>query len=382
MDVTVVSSSNQKCLIKGKPDMYQPMDKDESGWEESDWANQGVFNCTWRPENVSFENGIMTLKLAKSGGTYPYASGEYRTTENKYSYGYYEVRMKAAKGAGLVAGSFFTYSGVFGQRDHNEIDFEILGKDPTKVQLNYYYAGTGTHDEHLKLVDLGFDASQSFHNYGFAWTRNSIEWYVDGKSVYKATQDIPKDPCNIMANFWPGTSEVSGWLGGVYNGFGGKVQYDWIKYMNLEKQQVSSSPIVQTKKPAPVNQNGTKIGDLVINSGAFGREYASVSGDQIELNGNSKNPGVAMELNSKISGKLTFDYSGKTSSGKFSVLFIKRGPGGDWTKDSTLKVESITIGNGAGKASIDIPAGTDKINIMLIGGGSIDIKLQKVMVIK
>jgi len=232
-DTEKETADQQDCLIKGKPDLYQSMDRDESGWEMSNWPNGGVFNCLWKPQNVSFSNGIMTIKLTRdSSGSYAYDSGEYRTSAEKYSYGYYEVRMKTAKGAGLVAG-FFTYKGVFGEKSHNEIDFEVLLKDPTKVQLNYYYAGTGKNDKHVKLIDLGFDASQGFHNYGFIWKKGSIEWFIDGKSVYKATEDIPQDPCRIEVSFWPGTRELSGWLGGVYNGNGGQVQYDWIKYKSL-----------------------------------------------------------------------------------------------------------------------------------------------------
>lgn len=223
----------QGCLITGKPDLYQPMDSNESKWEMSNWPNYGIFNCYWNPQNISFNGGIMTIKLAKGGGGIPYSSGEYRTTEEKYSYGYYETRMKAAKGAGLVGGTFFTYRGTWGKLDHNEIDFEVLGEDPTKVQLNYYYAGTGTHNEHVKIIDLGFDASKGFHNYGFVWKKDSIEWFIDGRSVYRANKDIPKNACRITVNFWPGTSEVSGWLGGIYKGLGGQVQYDWIKYLSL-----------------------------------------------------------------------------------------------------------------------------------------------------
>ena len=228
----------QGCLITGKPDLYQPMDSDESKWERSNWSNNGIFNNVWRPDHIVFKDGIMSIKLDKNGcpsgcGGHPYASGEYRTIEEKYSYGYYETRMKAAKGAGLVAGTFFTYRGTWGKPDHNEIDFEVLGEDPTKVQLNYYYAGTGTRNEHAKIIDLGFDASQGFHNYGFVWKKDSIEWFIDGRSVYKATKDIPKNACRITVNFWPGTSEVSGWLGGVYKGSGNQVQYDWIKYVSM-----------------------------------------------------------------------------------------------------------------------------------------------------
>ena len=223
------AADQQGCLIKGKPDLCQEMDRDERGWEMSNWSNGGVFNCLWNPQNISFGNGIMTIKLTKDGGSYPYDSGEYRTSAEKVSYGYYEARMKTAKGAGLVAGTFFTCT-VDGS--HDEVDVEVLGKNTTQVQFNYFSAGKGGHEE---LIDLGFDASKGFHNYGFVWKNDSIQWFIDGKLVCTATKDIPSKPGRITVNFWPGTSALLFWLGGVYNGKGGQVQvqYDWIKYKSL-----------------------------------------------------------------------------------------------------------------------------------------------------
>ena len=57
----------------------------------------------------------------------------------------------------------------------------MLGKDTTKVQFNYYTNGVGNHEY---MYDLGFDASEGYHTYGFDWQKDSITWYVDGKAVY------------------------------------------------------------------------------------------------------------------------------------------------------------------------------------------------------
>lgn len=49
-----------------------------------------------------------------------------------------------------------------------EIDIEVLGKDTTKVQFNYYTNGVGNHEY---MYDLGFDASEGFHTYGLIGSR-------------------------------------------------------------------------------------------------------------------------------------------------------------------------------------------------------------------
>ena len=255
-----IETSN--ALITWEPSLFQPMNKHESAsWEMSSWSNPNPFNTTWKPNNIKFGGGFMKLILDNAGCPRackgkPFASGEYRTKREAFGYGYYEVRMKAARGEGLVAGSFFTYRGVSEQPSHDEIDFEFLGKDPTKVQTNYYARGKGKHEE---MIDLSFDASKEFHNYGFKLTPNSLTWYVDGKPVRTAAaspgEKLPYRPSKIMANFWPGTSEVIDWLGHfTYPGQPLQVEYDWIKFSPLKdspKSPAIEKPSVQPPPPTP-----------------------------------------------------------------------------------------------------------------------------------
>lgn len=207
-------------------------------WHESDkmekadgWSNGDMFgNCTWRAENVNFYNGNMQLSITRDPyGNTPYAGGEYRTKEF-FGYGMYDVRMKPIKNDGVVS-SFFTYTGPVDGNQWDEIDIEFLGKDTTKVQFNYYTNGVGNHEY---LYDLGFDASQSFHTYGFLWEKGRITWCVDGKAVYTTTQNIPTTPGKIMMNAWPGVG-VDSWL----KPFNGNVpltaEYEWASYTSLDK---------------------------------------------------------------------------------------------------------------------------------------------------
>lgn len=196
-------------------------------WSKSDgWSNGGMFNCTWRASNVNFSNGVMDLSITKDtqGGSTPYAGGEYRSN-NTYGYGLYQVSMKPAKNTG-VDSSFFTYTGPSDNTPWDEIDIEFLGKDTTKVQFNYYTNGVGNHEY---LYNLGFDASQSYHTYAYDWEPTYIAWKVDGKEVYRATNNIPSHPGKIMMNLWPGIG-VDSWLGS-YNGVTPiNAYYDWVSY--------------------------------------------------------------------------------------------------------------------------------------------------------
>ncbi len=191
------------------------------------WTNGGFFNCGWYKQNTSLENDMLSLTIDKdNSGQYNYSGAEYRTNDH-YGYGYYETSMQPIKNDGVVS-SFFTYTGPSENNPWDEIDIEILGKDTTKVQFNYFTNGTG---EHEFMYDLGFDASEGFHTYGFDWQADYIAWYVDGKEVYRATENIPSTPGRIMMNTWNGTG-VDEWL----KPYDGKTpltaHYQWVTYDN------------------------------------------------------------------------------------------------------------------------------------------------------
>ena len=189
------------------------------------WTNGNPFDCGWYAENAVVKDGALHLSIDKdSAGKYNYSGGEYRTNDH-YSYGYYETSMQAIKNDGVVS-SFFTYTGPSEDNPWDEIDIEVLGKDTTKVQFNYYTNGQGNHEY---MYDLGFDASEGYHTYGFDWQKDSITWYVDGKAVYTATSNIPSTPSRIMMNTWPGIG-VDSWLKAFDGTTPLTARYQWVTY--------------------------------------------------------------------------------------------------------------------------------------------------------
>jgi hypothetical protein len=180
------------------PSWNDPLDEfDATLWEKSDWANGGVFASEWDPAQITFDQGVMTITLDTVDGDL--VSGEYRT-DVTYGYGLYEISMKASDVEGTING-FFTYTGGSEGTRHDEIDFEIKGDDPTKVQLNYW-----TNDvEHPTLIDLGFDASADFHTYAFTWREDRIDWYVDDVLIHTedgSDGELPSVPGKLFINLW------------------------------------------------------------------------------------------------------------------------------------------------------------------------------------
>jgi beta-glucanase (GH16 family) len=187
-----------------------------------------MFNCGWRADHVNFSGGVMTLTLDNAScpsgcSSKPYAAGEYRTNAT-YGYGRFEASIKAARASGTTT-TLFTYTGS----PWDEIDIEIFGKDPTKMQTNYFTNGVGGKET---IINLGFDASAGFHVYAFEWTATAIRWYVDGVLVHTETGSrgpLPTHPGQIMVNFWPGIG-VDGWLGPFNYSSPLYAQYNYIRY--------------------------------------------------------------------------------------------------------------------------------------------------------
>ena len=197
------------------------------------WTNGKPFDCWWYKENTSLEGGYLTLTVDKERSAADknpdwdpgYSGAEYRTNDF-FGYGYYETSMQAIKNDGIVS-SFFTYTGPSDENPWDEIDIEILGKDTTKVQLNYYKNGQGGHEF---MYDLGFDASEGFHTYGFDWQPDHITWYVDGKEVHTMRGDMPNTPGKIMMNAWCGKG-VDTWLKPFNDeNLPLTAEYQWVKY--------------------------------------------------------------------------------------------------------------------------------------------------------
>lgn len=174
-----------------------------------DWI--GVAND---PELVEFDDGGMTLNIEKrqTRGV-PYRASEFQRM-GFYGYGRYEVVMRGAKGQGVVS-AFFTHTfSQFGD-PHDEIDFEFLGRDTRRVQLNYFGDGDSWGG---KIIDLPFDYTDGFHLYAFEWEPRAIRWFIDDKMVHEVRSDataipLPTASQRVIANIWAGRGGAAQWTG-------------------------------------------------------------------------------------------------------------------------------------------------------------------------
>ncbi|WP_426507876.1 family 16 glycosylhydrolase [Serratia proteamaculans] len=179
-------------------------------------GNLGLF----RPENVfnNSHSGLSLVVKEEQLGVRDYSAAAI-SSRMKFLYGKFEVSLRASNIPGLVTGFFL-------HRDspRQEIDIEFVGNKTDHMLVNvfynpgdegakfdYGYRGTPT------LIPLGFDASESFHDYIIEWNPDEIKWFVDGVMVYRrgvwGPTPIPHLPMTLHANTWPTRSkELAGRL--------------------------------------------------------------------------------------------------------------------------------------------------------------------------
>lgn len=168
---------------------------------------------------------LLSLGMMSSLSAKDYCGGELRTFES-YTYGRFEVKMRSARGSGMLS-SFFTYHD--GGLGWNELDVEIMGSKVNEVQFN---AITPGQVNHVYTKKTNFFPYTGYHVYAFEWTPSYVAWFIDGEEVHRQTGSHIQQlvhPQKIMMNIWQ--PESVGWAGefdpAILPVF---AYYDWVKY--------------------------------------------------------------------------------------------------------------------------------------------------------
>jgi len=174
----------------------------------------------FRPTNIKFHDEIgATLTIRRESlGVRKYSAAAL-TSHDRYLYGKFEAVIKASNIPGVV-------TGIFLHRDspRQEIDIEIAGNRTDRLLVNVFYnpGNEGAKFDYgyrgaASFIDLGFDASKSYHLYTIEWKPNEIRWFVDKRLVHKRVEwnptPIPHLPMAFHVNIWPTRSkELAGRL--------------------------------------------------------------------------------------------------------------------------------------------------------------------------
>jgi hypothetical protein len=125
--------------------------------------------------------------------------GSQYETIDRYFYGKYKARMRICNTPGTTL-AFFTYKGPE-PSGHNEIDIEFIKRDNNTTA---YFATFNHRQVSHYEYNLSFDPGADFHEYGFYWYPDRVEFYIDDMDnpIWTSYQYVPYEPCHLLFNNW------------------------------------------------------------------------------------------------------------------------------------------------------------------------------------
>src|SRR5688572_17535372 len=174
----------------------------------------------------------------------PYKSAEIFTSSSTL-YGKYVVRMRTAKGSGVIS-NFFTWkegselSGAFWE----EIDVEVFGKNNGTSWQSNIITGTGTRVTSEQVHNAGSSFGDGYHTFTLEWSPNTVRWLVDGQVMRTTTGGQASQltsPAQFRFNIWP--PNIASWVGAFSDSILPVYMFvNWVEYYSWNGSGFSASP--------------------------------------------------------------------------------------------------------------------------------------------
>ncbi|OAA34043.1 Concanavalin A-like lectin/glucanase, subgroup [Metarhizium rileyi] len=165
------------------------------------------FNFNVTPSGDLWETTTGTVTYnAKTGAAFAInKQGDSPTIRTKFYFffGRTEILLKVAPGQGIVSSMMWLSD------DLDEVDWEFLGSNKTFATTNYF--GKGRQDYKNGGSHPMSGMQDDYHNYTTVWTKESIEWFIDGNHIRTLnskdannTLNYPQTPMRLSIGIWAG----------------------------------------------------------------------------------------------------------------------------------------------------------------------------------
>ena len=363
-------------------------------WLISDWAAGQSSLVRWDPTNVRrAADGAVELVLdrAAAGSSRPYDGAEIQSKEVATTGTWTWVAQAPVMQSGAVFG-MFTYKADWKTQPWVEFDFEFVGRDTTKVQLNIHMEDAS--GRHISLdqakggpiiVNLGFDAAKGQHTYEVSVSDTTAVFRVDGKIVGSyGAKDMPGGvwqigPQKSFVDLWAVDAGQESWAGDwAYNGTPITAKFSGfdIRPGDLTPSVIDTTtptdPVIDTPVPADIqgdDGNNVLTGNDADNTiqGAGGDDTLSGGAGNDSLYGGAGNDtflsGGGDDLKDGGAGSDWLSFGGSAAATVNLSLSGAQATG--YGNDIVLNIENI-FGTGAA----DRLTGNDLDNILIGNGGS------------
>lgn len=183
---------------------------DTDGWYAAD---HGIGQTSFEPGQVSFDDEQNALLIHKDSKT----GGEIRT-EERLSYGSYQIAMRVPDHPGTLTGFFFYETPDF----HHEIDIEVMNDPSGEVWFTTYQGGE---ERHATKETYDFDPTDGVHVYRIDYFPDYVAFFINGEEMKRFSDGYSHEPMQLMVNYWEPT-----WLDGAGDKDETYVQIDWVMY--------------------------------------------------------------------------------------------------------------------------------------------------------
>ena len=363
------------------------------GWLMSDWAAGQTPIMNWEDQNVrktATGDIELVLNAAPAGSTRPFNGGEVQSKEVATT-GTWSWTAQAPKMVDGAVFGMFTYRADWKNQPWVEFDFEFVGKDTTKVQLNIHMEdANGRHISLDKakggpiIVDLGFDASQGMHTYDVTVSDKAATFRVDGKVVgHYTAADMPGGvwqigPQKSYIDLWC-ASGLESWTGKwAYNGtpLVAKVQGADIRPGDLSGLATGAPAPTSPTTVAPAPVDGTDPGTDDQLTGTSGNDRLEGRGGNDTLSGLAGNDSLyggsgndvlrLDEGDDLLDGGTGIDWIDYTGTMQVKIdLALTTAQHTNFGNDIIIGIENVSGGSGN-----DVLKGNAGANILKGNGGN------------
>ncbi|KAF9949393.1 hypothetical protein BGZ72_008832 [Mortierella alpina] len=200
------------------------------------------FTVDYNEESVTVDDSLLqiSMKVDSVPNSYgrPQGLGSVVSTTRFMQYGRVKAGIKTGSNSPGVVSAFI----IRNEDPGDEIDFEIVGRDPTEAQTNFYYKTppdmpTDSIDySNAAKEPLGTNTVLDFHEYEIEWMPDHIAWKIDGRVIRNVlrnqtvddadvavdpatglrTKKFPSTPARIQFGIWDGGQGSNGtaaWAG-------------------------------------------------------------------------------------------------------------------------------------------------------------------------
>lgn len=160
------------------------------------WGNNELQDYTSDPENISLQDGILTIKAEKKlAGSFT-SSRIITKDKREFKFGRIDIRAKLPRGQGIWPAVWMLGSNIddVSWPACGEIDImEMVGHEPERSHGTAHWGNVGEGSQFRgSSFSLREDFAERFHVFTLLWTNNSIQWYVDETLFHTITNNDTK----------------------------------------------------------------------------------------------------------------------------------------------------------------------------------------------